>query len=86
MAYVVFDINTTVAKKSFLHYGHANAYARRLNEKENSQRYVAYHEEFWLNYVVYYRRVKNIMSGIYIQELSSTPYYLSVGSETYWSA
>lgn len=33
-----------------------------------------------------YRDVANIMSGKVVRERYDTPYYCSVGSETYWSA
>lgn len=33
-----------------------------------------------------YREVRNIMSGKIVKEHYLTPYYCSVGSETYWSS
>lgn len=33
-----------------------------------------------------YRTVRNLMSGEEVRERYDTPYYLSVGSESYWSA
>jgi hypothetical protein len=33
-----------------------------------------------------YRWVMNIMSGKWIEEADGTPFFMSVGSETYWSS
>lgn len=35
---------------------------------------------------VIWREVRNIMSGLMVWEDVDTPYYMSVGSESYWSA
>jgi hypothetical protein len=37
------------------------------------------------NEVVYWKAVRSVMNGAVVYERSSLPYYLSVGSETYWS-
>jgi hypothetical protein len=33
-----------------------------------------------------YRWVQNLMSGKYVEEAIDTPYFCSVGSESYWSS
>lgn len=35
--------------------------------------------------VVFFREVKNLMTGQMVMERSDTPYYCSVASEAYWS-
>ena len=57
--------------------------------KEEAEMYAA--ERITSNKMTYaihntYHDVRNLMSGKIVKERYDTPYYMSVGSETYWSA
>jgi hypothetical protein len=99
--YVVFDADSTMKQATYKRYHDAKRLADKLNEKQSarvraglqhekwSNEYVAYHIDFYREYVLYWERKRNILAAPgegYFWELSNTPYYMSPSSETYHSS
>jgi hypothetical protein len=87
--FVVYNTDTTQRDtKIYQLYVNANRVAGSRNHKDNTPgKWLAVHYDFWREYVVYWKRVRNLMNpGAEVWEPSDTPYYLSVSSETYWSS
>ena len=94
MAYVVYEVESTrivVERRFGTEYHATQAAAKRARTRMiNKGRYKA--EELKVQELLAYRliekkvQVKNLMTDELVYESVNTPNYLSVGSESYWSA
>ncbi len=85
--FIVYNTSTTVEQAAGKRYkSYATAAKRAAKLSTANYRYAAVHEDFYNAYIVHYRLVRNVLSGVKFWELSNTPYYLSPSSETYHSA
>lgn len=86
--YVVYNTDTTVCEKTYARRFDAQRLADKLNRHRHASG-ITYAVAERLEYefeVVHWRQVTNLMSGKPVWQRSNLSYYLSVASESYWSA